>query len=141
MKEFLLPIMLLVAACSPSKDSRMLHSVEIDHEGPRLFDYELKYGEKILPKGEQAREDFDGGGIYMSEMPLPKVATVSWRTAPETGGKAVRFVVPIRDQVTEEEWAGKFFTLRFLSTQTTLKVYAENKITPKHSRLIYSSGE
>ncbi|WP_158987077.1 hypothetical protein [Lysobacter panacisoli] len=143
MKSILLSLMLCLTACTPSKSSSRLHSVDMDIDGPRVYDYRIDYGKTVLPGGNRGDSDFGGGRTYMARMPLPEVAVATWRTAPAPDGVVVRFVVPIRDQVTDEEWQGELFTLEFLSTPTTLKVNVLTGITgdkghPRIRRQIYS---
>ncbi|WP_158987083.1 hypothetical protein [Lysobacter panacisoli] len=138
----LLFTMLCVAACEPKTDSK-LHTIRMDNDGPVAYDYRIEYGNKILPGGNRGDPDFGGGRTYMDVMSLPEVAVASWRTAPAPDGATVRFMVPIRDQVTEAEWNGFHFALEFHSTPTTLTVNVTNGITndrehPKTIRQIYS---
>lgn len=132
---------LLLAACSPSKSRPMLHSVAMDVEGPRLYDYRIDYGDTVLPFGNRGDPDFGGGRTYMAKMPLPDVAVATWRTAPAPAGGVVKFEVPIRDRVTDAEWHGQLFTLEFTSTQTSLQVHVRTgKAGELHRRLIFSDA-
>ncbi|GAA5072017.1 hypothetical protein [Lysobacter panacisoli] len=141
-RAVLLLMMLCLVACAPKTNSK-LHTIRMDIEGPTLYDYRIDYGTTVLPFGNHGDPDFGGGYSYMDKMPLPEVAVASWRTAPAPDGATVRFMVPIREQVTEAEWNGFHFALEFHSTTTTLTVNVTNGITndrehPKTIRQIYS---
>ncbi|WP_158987079.1 hypothetical protein [Lysobacter panacisoli] len=144
MRAVLLLMLLCLTACD-SKTHSKLHTIRMDIEGHRVYDYRIDYGSSVLPGGNRGLSDFAGGFTYMAKMPLPEVAVASWRTAPAPDGTVVRFVVPIRDQVTSEEWNGYHFALEFHSTPTTLKVNDTNGIPgnqwhPEQSRQIYFSS-
>lgn len=143
MRSIVLLLVLLLIACTP-KSAPMLHTVRMYEEGPRLYAYRIEYGETILPYGNRGAPDYDGKYIYQSSMALPEVAVVTWRTALALDGEKVRFEVPIRAQVKNEEWRGEHFALEFHSTPKVLKVYVTNGSTwPPGSietrRLIYSA--
>lgn len=141
MRNALFVLVFLMSACGFTKSSARLHSITMDVAGPRLYDYRIDYGELVLPFPPNGDTDFGGGTTVMEKMPLPEVAIVRWRTEPAPAGRVVRFEVPIRDRVTDDEWRGKAFTLEFISSPTSLNVAVENGMEDFESgRLIFSGS-
>ena len=148
MKTLALITLMLLTACISAKEFPMLHStvklhsVSMNNQGPEIYDFRIQYGNTLLPFGNEGDPEFGAGGerVYSDVMPLPDVAIVEWRTATGPAGRNVRFEVPLRSAVTNEERTSRFFTVDFRFNFDKLEVFVGKSASDvrKHGRLIYS---
>ncbi len=140
MKLLLFAALMLLAACVPAEESSM-HSITMENLGPEVYDFRIQYGQAVLPFGNRGDPEFGGGSVYTDDMPVPETAIVEWRTVPAPQGRALRFEVPLRDAIQQDERTSRFLTIEFRLIVDSLEVrVGKNAAEAMDGRLIYSSS-